>query len=85
MQISTEKKRFIEGESGVKVFSDYKDNIRIDNDNPALRKKAEYPREKYSKGKVKGLSRLGSENSEDARSWNLFTGHGKMSFEGRKV
>lgn len=36
------------------------------------KKKGEYPREKYTRGKVKGLSRLGSENSEDARSWNLF-------------
>ena len=63
---------YVESESGVKVFSDYRDNISIDRDNPALKKKAEYLREKYTKGKVKGLSRLGSENSEDAKSWNLF-------------
>ncbi len=62
----------VESESGVRVFSDYRDNISIDKNNPALKKKAEYRREKYSKGKVKGLSRLGSENSEDAKSWNLF-------------
>jgi hypothetical protein len=66
------EKKVVISESGVKVFSAYKDNISIDKDNPALKKKAEYLREKYSKGKVKGLSRLGSENSEDARSWNLF-------------
>ena len=67
-----EKKHFVIGESGVKVFVHYRDNIIIDQDNPALKKKASCPREKYSRGKVKGLSRLGSENSEDAKSWNLF-------------
>jgi len=72
MRISMKKPSCVESESGVKVFLDYKNNIRIDKDNPALKKKAEYPREKYRKGKVKCLSRLGSENSEDARSWNLF-------------
>jgi hypothetical protein len=66
------KKNFVISESGVKVFVDYRDNIAIDQDNPALKKKASYPREKYQRGIVKGLSRLGSENSEDARSWNLF-------------
>jgi hypothetical protein len=67
-----EKKSYVESESGVKVFSKYQDNILIDKDNPILKKKAEYPREKYKRGKVKGFSRLGSENSEDTRSWNLF-------------
>jgi hypothetical protein len=67
-----EKKSYVVSESGVKVFSEYQDNITIDKDNPILKKKAEYPRERYTRGKVKGLSRLGSENSEDARSWNLF-------------
>ena len=67
-----EKKIYVESKSGVKVFSEYQDNITIDKDNPILKKKAEYPRERYTRGKVKGLSRLGSENSEDARSWNLF-------------
>jgi hypothetical protein len=66
------QKKVVISESGVKVFSAYKDNISIDKDNPALKKKAEYLREKYTRGKVKGLSRLGSENSEDARSWDLF-------------
>jgi hypothetical protein len=66
------KNDYIESESGVKVFSDYRDNISIDRDNTALKKKAGYPREKYTRGKVEGLSRLGSENSEDAKSWNLF-------------
>jgi hypothetical protein len=65
-------KSYIVSESGVKVFSKYQDNITIDKENPILKKKAEYPRERYTRGKVKGLSRLGSENSEDARSWNLF-------------
>jgi len=58
--------------SGVKVFVDYRDNVTIDKDNPVLKKKAGYPREIYTKGNVKGLSRFGSENSEDIKSWNLF-------------
>jgi hypothetical protein len=62
----------VESESGVKVSLDYRDNISIDKENPAFKKKAEYLREKYTRGKVKCLSRLGSENSEDARSWDLF-------------
>ncbi len=66
------EKSYVVSESGIKVFSEYQDNISIDKDNPALKKKAEYLREKYTRGKVKGFSRLGSENSEDARSWNLF-------------
>jgi hypothetical protein len=67
-----EKKNFAISDSGVKVFEHYRDNIVIDQDNPVLRKKASYPRERYARGKVKGLSRLGSQNSEDAKSWNLF-------------
>jgi hypothetical protein len=67
-----EGKNYVISESGVKVFLDYRDNILIDRNNLALEKKANYPREKYSKGRVKGISRLGSENSEDTKSWNLF-------------
>jgi len=63
---------FIISKSGVKVYKDYRDNVAIDKDNPVLRNKAQYPREKYNKGNVKGLSRFGSENSEDIKSWNLF-------------
>jgi len=71
-EIAMKKKSYVVSESGVKVFSKYQDNITIDKDNPALKKKADYPRERYTRGKVQGLSRLGSENSEDARSWNFF-------------
>lgn len=64
--------KFVITKSGVKVYKDYRDNVIIDKDNPVLRTKAQYPREKYNKGNVKGLSRFGSENSEDMKSWNLF-------------
>lgn len=64
--------KFIISDSGVRVFIDYRDNIVIDKDSKVLTTKAAYPREKYSKGKVKGLSRFGSENSEDTKTWNLF-------------
>lgn len=67
-----EEKSYLVSESGVKVFLEYQDNISIDKDNPILRKKAKYPRETYTRGRVKGYSRLGSENSEDAKSWNFF-------------
>lgn len=64
--------KFVISKSGIKVYKDYRDNVTIDRDNLVLRKKAEYPREKYTKGAAKGLSRFGSENSEDIKSWNLF-------------
>jgi hypothetical protein len=51
-----ERKSYVVSESGVKVFLEYQDNIRIDKDNPILKKKAEYSRERYTRGKVKGLS-----------------------------
>jgi len=63
---------YIISDSGVKVFKDYRDNIIIDKDNPVLRNKAKLPREVYDRGKVNGFSRLGSENSEDAKTWNIF-------------
>jgi len=63
---------YIISDTGVKVFKDYRDNIIIDKDNPVLRNKAKLPRETYNRGKVSGLSRLGSENSEDAKTWNIF-------------
>ena len=66
-----EKRKFVISESGVKVFVDPRDNILIDRDNPALVKKINYLREKYSKGTVKGLSRLGSENREKAPGSHL--------------
>jgi len=64
--------KYIISDTGVKVFKDYRDNIIIDKDNPTLRNKAKLPKETYNRGKVKGLSRLGSENSEDAKTWNIF-------------
>lgn len=63
---------FLISDTGIKVYRDYRDNIIIDRDNIVLKKKSELPREKYNRGKVKGLSRFGSENSEDIKSWNLF-------------
>jgi hypothetical protein len=63
---------FIISDSGVKVFEDWRDNIVIDAGNPVIIWKASLPREKYNEGVVAGLSRLGSENSEDALTWNYF-------------
>lgn len=64
--------KFVISKSGVRVFIDYRDNVSIDKDNPVLRRKACYPRERYNKGNVKDLCRFGSENSEDIKSWNFF-------------
>ncbi len=63
--------RCIISKSGVRVYRDYRDNIIIDRDSKVLAKKAS--REQYRVRGVK-LSRLGSENSEDAETWNLFRG-----------
>lgn len=59
--------------SGIKVYRDYKDNLCCDDrDNKTLTEKAKNPREKYNKGEAIGLSRLGSESSEDALTWSVF-------------
>lgn len=63
---------YVISKTGIKVAKDYRDNVIVDKDSPALKKKALLPRETYNRGNVKGLSRLGSENSEDIKSWNLF-------------
>jgi hypothetical protein len=62
--------KFIYSDIGVKVFVDFKDNLIVDPDDPIIAGQARNWR--YSKGLVKGLSYLGSENSEDAMTWNVF-------------
>ncbi|MDH3567261.1 MAG: hypothetical protein OEM61_07875 [Desulfobacteraceae bacterium] len=63
-------RKFIYSDTGVKVFVDFKDNLIIDPDDPVIASQARNWR--YSKGIVKNLSYLGSENSEDALTWNVF-------------
>lgn len=63
----------IKTDSDIEIFKNYKDNICcIDTNNKALTDKAESKRERYTKGKAKGLSRLGSKSSEDALTWSVF-------------
>jgi hypothetical protein len=61
---------YIVSDTGVKVFSSFKDNLIIDQDDVEVAKQAGHW--KYNRGLVKGLSYLGSENSEDALTWNVF-------------
>ncbi|MFC1828143.1 hypothetical protein ACFL0O_00855 [Thermodesulfobacteriota bacterium] len=63
-------RKFITSDTGVKVFVDFKDNLIVDLDDPVIAGQARNWR--YSRGIVKGLSYLGSENSEDAMTWNVF-------------
>jgi hypothetical protein len=63
-------RKFIYSDTGVKVFVNYKDNLLVDPGNPIIGRQARNWR--YSTGIVKGLSYLGSENSEDAMVWNVF-------------
>jgi hypothetical protein len=63
-------RKFIYSDTGVKVFVDFKDNLIVDPGDPIIASQARNWR--YSKGIVKGLSYLGSENSEDAMTWNVF-------------
>jgi len=63
-------RKFIYSDTGVKVFVDFKDNLIVDPDDPIIANQARNWR--YSKGIVKELSYLGSENSEDAMTWNVF-------------
>lgn len=64
--------KYVTSKTGVKVFKDYRDHVTVDKDNPLLKTKAILPREIYNRGNIKGLSRLGSENSEDIKTWNMF-------------
>jgi hypothetical protein len=63
-------REFITSDTGVKVFVDFKDNLIVDPDNPQIARQARNWR--YGSGIVKGLSCLGSEDSEDAITWNVF-------------
>ena len=63
-------RKFIYSDTGVKVFVDFKDNLIVDPDDSIIASQAINWR--YSRGIVKGLSCLGSENSEDAMTWNVF-------------
>ena len=63
-------RKFIYSDTGVKVFVDFKDNLIVDPNDPIIACQARTWR--YNRGSVKGLSYLGSENSEDAMTWNVF-------------
>jgi hypothetical protein len=61
---------FIVSDTGVRVFLNFKDNLIIDQNATEVADQAAHW--KYNRGLVKGLSYLGSENSEDALTWNVF-------------
>ena len=63
-------RKILYSETGVKVFVDFKDNLIVDPDDPVIASQARNWR--HSRGIVKSLSYLGSENSEDAMTWNVF-------------
>jgi hypothetical protein len=63
-------RKYMCSDTGVKVFVDFKDNLIVDPNNPLIANQARNWR--FSKGIVKGRSYLGSENSEDAITWNVF-------------
>jgi hypothetical protein len=63
-------RKYICSDTGVKVFVYFKDNLIVDPDDPIIARQARNWR--YGRGIVKGLSYLGSENSEDAMTWNVF-------------
>lgn len=67
---TTEKKSYVISETGVKVFKDFRDNLITDRDEEEVIKQGKSWL--YMRGNVKGLSYLGSENSEDALTWNVF-------------
>lgn len=57
------------------VAQDYRDNILVDKNNPILAAKANrdrYTREQRNLRQYWGLSHIGSKNSEDALTWNVF-------------
>jgi hypothetical protein len=72
-------RKYICSDTGVKVFVNFKDNLIVDPDDPVIAGQARNWR--YGEGIVKGLSYLGSENSEDALTWNVFKTLGKSNPE----
>ena len=67
---TTEKNNYVISDTGVKVFKDFRDNLITDRDEKEVIKQGKSWL--YTRGNVKGLSCLGSENSEDALTWNVF-------------
>ncbi len=63
-------RKFMRSDTGEKVFVDYKDNLLVAPGDPVIARQARHWR--YNTGSAKGLSFLGSENSEDALAWNVF-------------
>ena len=63
-------REFIYSDTKVKVFVNFKDNLIVDPNDPKITRQARNWR--YNRGIVKGLSYLGSEDSEDAMTWNVF-------------
>lgn len=61
---------YVRSDTGVRVFVDFRDNLIVDKDDPSVNGHGDKSR--YRKGLVHGLSYLGSENSEDAITWNVF-------------
>ena len=62
--------KFIYSDTGAKIFVDFKDNLIVDPNDPTIARQAR--NRPYSRENVKGLSYLGSQNSEDAMTWNVF-------------
>ena len=61
---------YVRSDTGVRVFVDFRDNLIVDKDDLSVNSQGDKSR--YRKGLVQGLSYLGSENSEDAVTWNVF-------------
>lgn len=63
---------FVVSDSGVKVYTPESHPLLkgTDTNHPAFQRKLT---EIYSRGKVRGLPRVGSENSEDACTWHYFS------------
>lgn len=64
-----------------KVWKDYRDNILFDKDNPILAFKAN--RDRYTniknQNEYAGYAQIGSINSEDALTWNVFRGMSELN------
>ncbi|MEQ8192653.1 MAG: hypothetical protein ABRQ39_32105, partial [Candidatus Eremiobacterota bacterium] len=61
---------YVRSDTGVRVFVDFRDNLIVDKDDSSVNTQGN--RFRYRKGLVHGLSYMGSENSEDAITWNVF-------------
>ena len=66
--------------NGNEVICSWENNILVDSNLQTIQWKAHQKKDQYHYDPLKGFSKLGSEASEDALSWNLFSARTRGAF-----